>query len=172
MGCSAFIPGFQAVKKFSHFYFYLLICREPQMPILAKGYGTCKQLTCLRSTSAVLCLRWDLNLGHLIRILRSVPLDYGPLKDPQKFTIGNYHLTSSRFLASWINNLLVPQTIFNFSPLPNTANDLPRNSIFLELLSISFQWIISLSLYLLAAFNNVVRSLLLWDEQIKFCLNR
>ena len=48
------------------------------MPILANS--TFEQLTCLRSTSAVLCLRWDLNLGRLIRILRSVPLDYGPVR--------------------------------------------------------------------------------------------
>ena len=42
------------------------------------GYGTFKQSTCLRSTSAVLCLRWDLNLGRQIHILGSAPLDHGP----------------------------------------------------------------------------------------------
>ena len=32
-------------------------------------YGTYKHLTYLRSTFAVLCLRWDLNLGRLIIII-------------------------------------------------------------------------------------------------------
>ena len=77
--CMLYVFWFGMMFIFFYFFFIFLFVNLQGAINAQVSCLNFKQLTCLRSTSAVLCLRWwDLNLGRLIRILRSVPLDYGP----------------------------------------------------------------------------------------------